>query len=77
MLNCIEIFHKHGLIHRDIKPDNFLIGREKANEEILYIIDYGLAKYYKNPETHNHIPQKKGKKLAGTARYCSIFTHLG
>jgi serine/threonine protein kinase len=63
-------------LHRDIKPDNFLIGvGGKAN--IVYIIDYGLSKKYRDPKTHEHIPYTDGKQLTGTARYASVNAHLG
>ena len=72
----IESFHNHGLLHRDIKPDNFVIGRGISSGTV-YIIDYGLAKQYKDPKTKRHIAYRNGKQLAGTARYASINTHLG
>ena len=43
----------------------------------MHIIDFGLGKRYRNTETGEHIPLKKGKSLTGTARYASIHTHLG
>ena len=76
MLNRIEYMHKHHYIHRDIKPENFLIGNaDKTN--IVYLIDYGLCKKYKDPKTLQHIPYREGRSLTGTARYVSINTHLG
>ena len=47
------------------------------SSNLLYIIDYGLAKKYRDPNTYIHIPYKENKRLAGTARYASLYTHLG
>lgn len=44
---------------------------------MIYMIDYGLAKRYKDNKTGLHIPYKEGKSLTGTARYASVSTHLG
>merc|ERR1719401_1781828 len=76
MINIIEYVHSKNFIHRDIKPDNFLMGLGK-NEQQLYIIDFGLAKKYRDPKTQQHIPYREHKNLTGTARYASVNTHLG
>ena len=67
----IEFLHSMNLLHRDIKPDNFLIGRGNKKNTI-YAIDFGLSKKYKDSRTGLHIPYRDGKDLTGTARYASI-----
>ncbi len=59
------------MIHRDIKPDNFVMGKGD-NSNILYLIDFGLTKKYKINK--NNVPNgtKENKIIVGTARYSSI-----
>jgi len=76
LISRIEFIHSKNFIHRDIKPDNFLMGLGKKGN-LVYIIDFGLAKKYRDARTHQHITYRENKNLTGTARYASINTHLG
>ena len=71
MISCVEFVHSKNYIHRDIKPDNFVMGTGKNSNKV-YIIDFGLSKRYRDQFTHQHIPWIEGKSLTGTARYASV-----
>ena len=75
MICRIEFLHSRYLVHRDIKPDNFLMGLNN-NKSIVYICDFGLCKQFRD-QNGKHIKFKDGKSLIGTARYTSINSHLG
>ena len=74
ILNRIEVLHKTGYIHRDIKPDNFLIG-SKDKKSRIFMIDLGLAKKYTNGD--EHIEYRTDKNFTGSFRYSSIRNHKG
>ena len=76
IINRIENLHKHNFIHRDIKPENFMIGSQ-ATSNIIYLVDFGLSRRFKNAKNNQHIPYREGRNLIGTARYVSVNTHLG
>ncbi|KAK8550316.1 hypothetical protein V6N13_118836 [Hibiscus sabdariffa] len=76
MINRVEFVHSKSFLHRDLKPDNFLMGLGRRANQV-YIIDFGLAKKYRDSSTHQHIPYRENKNLTGTARYASMNTHLG
>ncbi|CAO3628211.1 Casein kinase I 2 [Mucor bainieri] len=78
MISRVQSVHERNLIYRDIKPDNFLIGRPGTKyANMVFLVDYGMAKSYRDPKTKKHIPYRERRSLSGTARYMSINTHLG
>ena len=76
MISRIEFVHNKNFIHRDIKPDNFLMGIGRHCNKV-FLIDFGLAKKYRDNRTRQHIMYREDKNLTGTARYASINAHLG
>jgi len=42
----LEILHKKGFVHCDIKPDNILIAKTPFADKMIYLVDYGLAHQY-------------------------------
>ena len=75
MLSRLKYVHSFGCIHRDIKPDNFIMGGS-TDSNIVYLIDFGLSQKYQD-EKGNHIPFNEERSLTGTARYASINNHNG
>ena len=76
MLQILEYIHQKSFIHRDVKPENFIMGIG-PNNKYLYMIDFGFAKTYRDPTTLAHYPMKKNVGMTGTARFASINTLRG
>ena len=76
LIERIKHVHDNNYVHRDIKPENFLVGKDSTAKTI-YILDFGLAKRYRDEHTHIHIPLKENRNLTGTARYASCNAHNG
>ena len=71
MIDRIEWVHNKLIVHRDIKPDNFVMGRGDS-AHIVYLLDFGLSKKYWSSHLNSHLKFTINKKLTGTARYASI-----
>jgi serine/threonine protein kinase len=76
LIRRLEFVHNRNFVHRDVKPDNFLMGVGRHRNRV-HLIDFGLAKKFRDSRTFQHIPYRENKQLTGTARYASINTHLG
>lgn len=74
LISRLEYIHNNDYIHRDLKPDNLLIGHDLLQNTI-YLVDFGLAKKYMIEG--KHIVYRDGGKLVGTARYASTNSHEG
>ena len=76
MLTLLEHLHSRDFVHRDIKPENFLVSLDRSLNQ-LYMIDFGLARRYRDKKTGQHAPFTSNNSLTGTTRYVSVNTHLG
>ncbi|KAK2459841.1 hypothetical protein APHAL10511_008162 [Amanita phalloides] len=77
LISRIEFIHSHSFVHRDIKPANFVMGVGKASH-LVNVIDFGLAKKYRDPRTLNHIPYNRTDVHGvGTSLFAAINTHFG
>lgn len=76
MIDRLEYVHEQGVLYRDIKPHNFLMGRGDRSNRV-YLVDFGLSKSYLNPTTGEHIPCSRKKGVTGTVRYSSLNVHEG
>jgi serine/threonine protein kinase len=73
MISRLEYLHAKGIIHCDVKPENFVLGKG-YNSNQLYLVDFGMSGLYRDAETLQHITDAKSA-FVGTARFASVNAH--
>ncbi|TFK91728.1 kinase-like protein [Polyporus arcularius HHB13444] len=74
MLDVIEHVHSHGIVHCDVKTQNFMLSKEDPGR--LRLIDFGLCRPYRNPVTLSHLPDVRMQRSIGTDAFVSLHGHL-
>jgi len=74
MIDRLATLHSVGIVHRDVKPGNFVMGKGE-NSNVVYLIDFGLAHSYLDETSNNHIPYASNVCFRGTHRYASVTAH--
>lgn len=76
MLERVETIHSRGIIHRNVKPGNFVMGRGR-NAHKVYIIDFGVSTLYRDETTGEHIEFKNIGDRTGNPSFTSPNSHHG
>lgn len=72
MLHCIEALHKQGYVHRDVKPQNFVVRLD--GKVAICLVDFGISKLYRD-QSGKHIGPKQHSNGIGSPIYASVNSH--
>jgi len=75
-LQHLQYLSSKGIVHRDIKPANLIIGSNRGfGQSCIYLVDFGLSKFFISQRTGKHISNRKCDGVTGTLRYMGIHAH--
>ncbi|KAF9242803.1 kinase-like domain-containing protein [Melanogaster broomeanus] len=79
LISRLEFIHSRSFVHRDVKPANFVMGLSSSpTASVVNVIDFGLARRFKDPRTNDHIAYKQeGRHGVGTSLFASLNAHRG
>lgn len=77
MISCVEYVHSKNIIHRNIKPGNFLLGRGENHRNQVYIIDFADSTLYRNGNTGKHIEFRESGIQKGNQKFASLNSNRG
>lgn len=75
MLRRMQLVHHKGFVHRDVKPENMIIGREDPGR--IYLVDFGVTKKYRDYHSRTHVTVEQARYIVGSASYISLNAHKG